>query len=314
VELRDQYNNVVIAPAGGVVLGLGSSSLTGRVFAATINGSSISTITIPAGSSSVSFYYGDTKASSITITVSGTGLTSAVQIQSITAGAASAFLITSTALSGVASATANLGTVTVRLRDSFGNPAVAPTGGVTANLTSNTTGIAVFSTSLNGTAVTSLTFPAAAIMRTFFYGDTKAGSPTLTVSAPGFTSATQTATITAAATARLAFGQQPTNTPRGAGLPQMTAVTQDSWGNPTTTSGVTVTIFIATNGGLLGLLGVLYGTPKTAVTSGGVATFAANTLNIDGALLGLGATGPGYALGVSATGLTTGVSSQFAIT
>jgi hypothetical protein len=48
-----------------------SSTSAGGVFSATLNGTPATSVTIPAGSSSVSFYYGDANAGSPTITASG---------------------------------------------------------------------------------------------------------------------------------------------------------------------------------------------------------------------------------------------------
>lgn len=65
-------------------------------------------------------------------------------------------------------------------------------------LSSDSSGTAVFATTLTGTSVTSVTIPSGAPGANFYYGDTKAGNPLITASGP-LASATQTEIITAAA-------------------------------------------------------------------------------------------------------------------
>lgn len=84
VQIRDSAGNPVTT---GVVISLSSNSAGTPIFSGSPNGSTNSpTLTIPAGSSSASFYYGDTKASgAVTVTASATGLTSATLSGAITA-------------------------------------------------------------------------------------------------------------------------------------------------------------------------------------------------------------------------------------
>jgi prepilin-type N-terminal cleavage/methylation domain-containing protein len=106
-------------------------------------------------------------------------------------------VFTSTAVTGVASATATLGPITVQEQDAGNNPVIAPAGGTVVNLSSNSTGTAVFSTTSGGAAVTQVTIPAGSSSVSFYYGDTKAGTPTITAASAGVTSGTQAETITA---------------------------------------------------------------------------------------------------------------------
>ena len=66
----------------------------------------------------------------------------------------------------------------------------------TVNLTSNSTGTHEFAATSGGTAVTSVTLPANSRSVTAYYGDTKAGAPTITAAATGLNPGTQTETIT----------------------------------------------------------------------------------------------------------------------
>ena len=96
-----------------------------------------------------------------------------------------------------ASNTANLGPITVQEQDAFGNPTFAPE---TVNLSSSSAK-GVFSLTAGGAPVTSVTIPGGAVSSvSFYYGDTIAGSPTITASSPpavGLASGTQTETIKA---------------------------------------------------------------------------------------------------------------------
>jgi len=121
-----------------------------------------------------------------------------------TPSAASTFGITSTSVSGPVSDTAQLGPITVQLQDQYGNGVPAPDGGIDVTLSSDsagtagTTGTAVFATTVAGTPVTFLSIPAGKSSATFYYGDTKVGTPLITVSGL-LPSATQSETITASA-------------------------------------------------------------------------------------------------------------------
>ena len=212
-----------------------SSSATGTaVFATSINGASVTSVSILAGSSTATFYYGDTKAGTPTITAATTGLTSATQVETINAATANKLAITSATVSGAASNTANLGPITVQLQDTLGNPV---TTGTSANLSSNTTGTAVFATSINGASVTSVSILAGSSTATFYYGDTKAGTPTITAATTGLTSATQVETINAATANKLAITSATVSgaASNTANLGPITVQLQDTLGNPVTT-------------------------------------------------------------------------------
>ena len=111
-------------------------------------------------------------------------------------GAPVAKLVFTTApVSGTASNTANLGQITVQEQDFLNNPTFAPE---TVNLNSSSAK-GVFSLTLGGAPVTSVTITGGASSSvSFYYGDTVAGSPTITASSPpavGLASATQVETI-----------------------------------------------------------------------------------------------------------------------
>jgi hypothetical protein len=85
VQTQDQYGNPQTA-GGATALTLASSSATG-VFSSTQFGPGLSSVSIPSGQTSASFYYGDRTAGTPTLTVSAGGLGSATQAETVTASA-----------------------------------------------------------------------------------------------------------------------------------------------------------------------------------------------------------------------------------
>ncbi len=81
VTLEDAAGNPAPAASGGVTVTLSSS--TGGVFADTAGGSPVTSVTIPAGDETASFYYGDAQAGAPTITAAVSGLGEATQTETI---------------------------------------------------------------------------------------------------------------------------------------------------------------------------------------------------------------------------------------
>jgi hypothetical protein len=115
--------------------------------------------------------------------------------RAVTAGTVA---ITSAPATGSASSTADLGAITVQLQDASGASvhAAIPT---TVFLSSNSTGTTVFAATRRGPALTSVTIPSGSSSVSFFYGDTEAGTPTVTAAVAELTPATQVQVVTAAA-------------------------------------------------------------------------------------------------------------------
>ncbi len=273
-----------------------SSNSTGTAkFSATSGGTGISTIAIPAGSSSVNFYYGDTKAGSPTITASG-ALTSDPDVETITAGSASKFIIINGSVSGPASASATLGPLAVQEEDAEGNPT---TTAETVTLSSNSTGTAKFSATSGGTGISTIAIPAGSSSVNFYYGDTKAGSPTITASG-ALTSDPDVETITAAAVSQLVVTTEPPASST-AGTNVTTVVTaKDAFGNVASSSSAPITLAIGTNPGASTLT---CGTNPVTTTTG-VATFSCS----------LNKVGAGYTLVASSSGFTSVSTNAFNIT
>jgi hypothetical protein len=263
-------------------------------FSATPGGALVGSLSIPSGSSSVSFYYGDTAAGAPVITASGS-LTSVTQTETINAAAASEFLIITGPVSGSASASATFGPITVQEADTFGN---LTTTAETVNLTSNSTGTTKFATSSGGTGVTSVTIPSGSSSVNFYYGDTKAGAPTITVSG-ALTSATQTETIAVGSASKLAVtGQPAASTTAGANFTVAVSV-EDTFGNLVPTSSAGITLAMGNNPGSATLNCVT--NPVSA--SNGVAAFTCWIYQA----------ASGYTLTASTSGLSSGTTSALTI-
>lgn len=126
-----------------------------------------------------------TKAGTYTLTVSSPGFAGTVSRSfTVTPAAATQLVVrTPTPVSGVASATANLGPVTVERRDQFGNPAVGTATSI--NLASDTSANGVFAETVMGPGITSVSIPAGSSSALFYYGAKTAGTTPFTVSGIG---------------------------------------------------------------------------------------------------------------------------------
>lgn len=98
-------------------------------------------------------------------------------------------------VSGATSAAPNLGPITVRRQTGSGVP-ITSGGALTLSLTSGPG--ATFGLSQFASAVTGVTIPSGESTATFWYGSTAIGTSTIGAAAPGYASASQPETITAA--------------------------------------------------------------------------------------------------------------------
>ena len=112
--------------------------------------------------------------------------------------------------------------ITVQLQDAFGNVINAPTGGQAVTLSSSSGG-ATF------TPPSPITIPASSSSTTFTYRDTVAGTPTVSVSAPNLTGASQQETINPGPAASLSSAA-PGTAVHGAAF-TLTLTARDSFGN-----------------------------------------------------------------------------------
>ncbi|WP_140395106.1 beta strand repeat-containing protein [Arthrobacter sedimenti] len=235
VQLQDPFSNPVVAPAAGVPVGLASTTTGTAVFSPTRGSTTTAPIaTIPSGSSTLTFYYGDTRAGTATISATASGLLAASQAVTLTSPVATQLAITSPTVTGSATGTTTLGPITVQLRDAAGLPVTALGQGTTLTVTSTSTGTTRASSTQGATITGTITIPAGANSTTYYYSDTLAGTPTVTVAAPGLTSASQQVTVRAAAPARLTYLSAPARGPASSttNVGPMTVQLEDIFGNP----------------------------------------------------------------------------------
>jgi hypothetical protein len=191
VTLEDTFGNPT-TNSSAITVNLSSTS-SGKKFAAGSNGASVTSVSLPANTQSVTAYYADTVAGFPTITAAATGPTSGTQAETITAGTGTQLAITSTAIHAAHGPSAT-NAFTVTLEDTFGNP-TTKSSATTVTLTSTSSGKRFAATS-GGSSVGNVSLPANTQSVTAYYGDTVVGSPTITAAAGGLTSGTQTETMT----------------------------------------------------------------------------------------------------------------------
>ncbi|MFN0025886.1 MAG: hypothetical protein ACKV2O_01700 [Acidimicrobiales bacterium] len=113
--------------------------------------------------------------------------------------AASVLVFLNEAFTGVNSATANVGPITVQQRDVFGNVAPANVAGTTVTLSqSSGSGVGAFAETLLGTTLSQVTIPAGSSTVSFYFGSSEPGAKEITASRSGFSSDTLTGTTVAA--------------------------------------------------------------------------------------------------------------------
>jgi len=280
---QQDASSTPITATSSVTVSLSSNSAGTAIFGTTSGASSgVTSVTIPSGSSSATFFYGDTKAASPTITATSPGLTSATQAETVSAGSPSQIAFTAAPTSGAASATPTIGAFTVEQEDQFGNRATAATAR-TLNLSTTATATGKFSATSGGSTTTSVSIAANSSSASFYYGDTKAGSPTISVVTTGWASISKSLVVKGAAPASLALAGCLVNSlsvacssPFSVGSNgTLTAFVQafDQWGNTATISspvGLSVSSqssanYTVTSGGSLTIDGT--GSPANQTTA-----------------------------------------------
>ncbi len=207
LQLLDKDGNPAPAPAGGETIALGSNSVGTFAFALTSSGAAVSTVTVPAGQSQATFYYGDTQVGLPVLLASSTSLGSATTDVQISAGAPAKLALTGPA-TGSAGGSADIGPFTLVLTDAYGNPSPAPAGGVTAELSSNASGASEFSLTSGGAPLSSVTIPQGQTVASFYYGNALGGSLALTALSQGLESATLSLLVGTSATELTVTGPQ----------------------------------------------------------------------------------------------------------
>ncbi|MGP8162399.1 MAG: beta strand repeat-containing protein [Acidimicrobiales bacterium] len=282
-------------------INLSATPSSGAEFAGSSGGGAVTSVTLPARSSSVIAYFGDTVTGSPVITVAGTGLVSGAQTETITAGTANGLAVTFPSFNATASSSAT-NAFTVTLEDSYGNPTTSNTA-ITVNLSATPSSGAEFAAGSGGAATTSVTLPANTSSVTAYFGDVAPGSPVIAAASTGFTSGTQTETITAGTANSLAITSSSFNAAAASSATNAFTVTlDDSYGNPTTSNtAITVNLSATPSSGA-----------DFAASSGGAAvtsvTLPANTSSVTAYF---GDVAPGSpVIAAASTGLTSGIQTE----
>jgi hypothetical protein len=221
-----------------------------------------------AGTSNVTVYYADTLVGGPTLTAAASGLTSGTQTQGIFAAPATRLSFTTssqTVTAGNCSASTGF-----RTEDAYGN--LSAVGAATVVNTTSSAGTGAFFSDPGCTAqVSGVLVGAGGSSGSFYFRDTTAGSPTLTLSASGFSSAGQTETIVAGAAVQLAFANGPITMTAGGCGGALTVQARDLYGNPRAVSSATVVTLSSTSG-----TGTFY-TAAGCGTATGTVTIAAGS-------------------------------------
>ncbi len=153
------------------------SNLSGTIAGLNVPSSGTNTLDLagtPTGTGTITF--------TVTATDANNDSTSANFSLTVVAGPPAAVVFSTVAQTNTAGAVSAL--MTVQLQDADGNPALAGSGGLTLNLHSDSAGGSFLD--VNDQAITTLTVAPGSSTASFEYRDTKAGTPTLTVSTANF--------------------------------------------------------------------------------------------------------------------------------
>lgn len=192
IQTQDTYGNPTNMGTN-TVINLSSSSVNGAFYSDSRGTRRITSVTIRSGTSSASFYYKDTQAGTPTITIDKPGLTGANQQETINAASISKIVFTTPAQTIKAGAVS--GVMTIQTLDSYGNPASVKNNTI-INLSSSSMNDRFYSNAGGTQRITSVTISSGANSASFYYKDTRVGTPTITAAKSGWYSATQREKIT----------------------------------------------------------------------------------------------------------------------
>ena len=290
VQLQDNFGNPV--PKPGVSVSLQANPVA-TVFR-TLRGTS-SAITDSSGLAAFPNLIID-QAGAYTLTAEAAEVASATSKQfQVTAGTAMSIEATGGTPQSAAILLQFLTPLQVAVADSLGNPV----SGVSVTFTAPGTGS---SATLSPSTATTDASGHASITAT---ANSAAGSYVVTAAVAGAGSATFRLTNTPGPPARLAFVQQPQNSPAGSTMPPVTVRLVDSGGNPIAAGQVTVSI--------PAFPGRLEGTTTIDTDATGVATFsdlkitAAGSYTLQASTAGVSATSSGFSITPATSGQTIAV-------
>ncbi len=244
VEVRDGPGNPspVTAPT---TVALGALPAAGFTFYSDLGcTTAVTQLSIGTGLSSGSFYFRGTLAQPIDVTVTSTGLISATQRETLTAGPDAA--LTFTTPPRIVNAGACSAALTVQTQDAFGNPAPQASSRAVALSAVPAPGFTFYSDVGCTLAVVGSSITTGNSSSTFYVRGTTATPEDLTAQSTGVTSATQTVTVSAAATpSKLAFTTPPRSVTSALCSAVLNVQTRDSFDNPRTVAANTAVTLAA---------------------------------------------------------------------
>ncbi len=229
VQLQSLSGTPIVASGGGVVLNLTTTSSSGHF----LNGNStITSVTVAAGASSATFTYTDSAAGAPTLSVASANYVTATQQEAVAPAAATRIVFVTASQTQTAATTATSAVITIELKDAFNNIATAGSGGVAVTLASTSSGgsfVDAFGDALQ--TPNTITFAQGTSQVSFRYADSVVGTPTITASSSGLTSATQSETVVAQIATSVAFVNPPVILNEGVSS-ELTLEIKDQFGNP----------------------------------------------------------------------------------
>ncbi len=229
VQFRDQYGNVVVL-GNPVDINLSSSDVANGKFASSASGPwNLSSINVPAGNSTATFYYSDTLVGMKTISVNSAGITGGTQDANIIGGDVHHFaFVTDPQIIPAQDAS---GAIIIQAYDVYNNPATMSFS-IRLTLSSSSSQYQFSSSSSDWVAINHI--DASSNVVNVYYKDWNLGTPTIIASPTGFSAIAQTETIVANSATKLMFLSGPqtiiTNTPSG----PISTFVSDAFGNQTT--------------------------------------------------------------------------------
>ncbi len=227
IALEDPYGNTGATSTSSQMINLTTSS-GGVFYASSTSTTPITSATIVAGDTSTSVYYFDTRAGTPTVTANDSALDSApMQPETIEAGPMSQIAITTSALSLSAG---SRGQMTVQLEDQYDNPATSSSS-QTISVSSTSPDGTFYLTQSSATPITSVAIAAGQTSASFYYSDTRAGAPSVTVSDASVTQgATQQESVSPLVASQIAITSAALDLTAGTSAP-ITIVLEDPYGN-----------------------------------------------------------------------------------
>lgn len=189
----------------------------------------ITSVTIPANANTANFYYKDSNPGMPLLTASSPPLIQASQWATILCSCPATKLVFVTAPQTLTAGSCSA-VVTVQGQDEFDNPAIVFTA-TTVRLRSTSVQGTFYADSACTRAVTDVIIPTGASTESFYFKDTKAGSPTITASEPFMHGAAQTEIINPGAASKLTFVTPALSIVAGSCSAAMTVEPQDVFGN-----------------------------------------------------------------------------------